>query len=71
LHREWSGHACNAPHAETLAHLAEDGIKITLGKHLWINHGPALLAMALDGSLFDLVEWQDYITPNPIPSKEE
>lgn len=63
IHREWNGPDTDTAsrHIVDLRNLAEDAIKIALGQNALTHHGKELLQMACDGSLFDLVEWQEYI----------
>lgn len=61
LHQGWQGGAFNGRYAQDLANLAEDALKNTLSKDIYKNEGADLHAMAQDGSLFDLFEWQDFI----------
>lgn len=61
LHRDWNNPRCGDS-GETLRGVAEDILRNVLEKNLWRAHGREMLAMACDGSLFDLLEWYFFIS---------
>lgn len=57
LHQSWD----STRYRKDMEGIAKDALCLSLGKERWKKYEGDLTRMAMDGSFFDLIEWQDFI----------